>query len=71
MASLYMSADRGRQFSRKSICSRNLRAFCAHCVGDGGPNYGAPFKGHVVVQNAHSTGAVCVYILPPAGAQCQ
>ena len=62
MASLHTSADSGRQFSPKSKFARYLTAFCANCVGGGGPWYGAHCNGHVVLQNAHSVSAVCAYI---------
>ena len=38
-------ADRERQFSQKSICTRYLTAFCTNCVGDGDPGMAHVLKG--------------------------
>jgi len=70
MASLHTSAERGRQFSQKFTCARYFTALCTNCVGAGDSSYGAYFEGHTVLQNVHSTSAVCAYIWPPGGAQC-
>ena len=42
---MHSSADRRRQFCRKSACTRYLTTFCTHCVGVGVPIISRVLKG--------------------------